>query len=153
MYRRNKAFSASLIALAFLASSFFGFEARADDRVEANITSEKETSLQLQSGDSVMIDVAENEADSINGIFIVTAEPKSGTAFRSGNTAPYCVRAVREWGAIQVYNDCPSWVRVKVIVTSPVGAFDSQCKSVEPGTRTNIRWILAHERIDRVVNC
>lgn len=89
---------------------------------------------------------------------LVEEKPSFVRMFRSANTAPSCVQAKVEKLAVQVYNDCHSDMRVKVIMTantSPVlGAKDSACKTVAAGTRANVRWIIrAHEKVDRVELC
>lgn len=53
----------------------------------------------------------------------------------AGDRAPECVNAVPEKGFVQVYNNCPFDVRVKVIFAF---GLDSACKLVVAGTRTNI---------------
>lgn len=59
-----------------------------------------------------------------------------GTGFRNaGNRAPDCINAVSEWGFVQVYNNCPFDLRVKVVFAF---AGDSACKLVVARTRTNI---------------
>ena len=64
--------------------------------------------------------------------------------------APDCVYAQKEWGFIQVYNNCGGNEPIRVTVTM---AFmpDSECKPVWPGTRTNISP--AWGRITGVVLC
>ncbi|MGP5736015.1 hypothetical protein [Candidatus Corynebacterium faecigallinarum] len=64
-------------------------------------------------------------------------------------TAPSCVVAYKELGAVQVENNCGMDLRVKVII-----AFgpDSACKNVVAGTRTNIHFAGAL-KIDRVELC
>ena len=63
---------------------------------------------------------------------------------------PDCVYAQKEWGFIQVYNNCGGNEPIRVTVTM---AFmpDSECKPVWPGTRTNISP--AWGRITGVVLC
>lgn len=128
------------------ASSMFG-------ATNANATIEDPNTaahgIEVKAGESITIQLSENSA---NGVQIKTITPKQKHETR-GPTAPACVRAVKEGLAIQVYNDCVNTERVKVIVTSVIGAQDSGCKSVEPGTRTNIRWIVPGQRIDRVESC
>lgn len=66
----------------------------------------------------------------------------------ANDLAPACVNAVREWGFVQVYNNCGFDIRVKVVL-----AFgpDSACHVVVNGTRHNIAP--AYGRIDRVEMC
>ena len=66
----------------------------------------------------------------------------------ANDLAPACVNAVREWGFVQVYNNCGFDIRVKVVL-----AFgpDSACNVVVNGTRHNIAP--AYGRIDRVEMC
>lgn len=66
--------------------------------------------------------------------------------------APNCIEAkVEKGGFIQVYNNCggsdPQRVKVK-IAFGP----DTSCKSVQPGTRTNIGPLVSG-RIDGIVLC
>ena len=91
-------------------------------------------------------------------IGLVEEKPSFVQMFRSANTAPSCVHAEVEKLAVQVYNECDSDMRVKVIMTantSPVlGAKDSACKTVAAGARSNVRWIIrGNEKIDRVELC
>ncbi|MEJ5998842.1 hypothetical protein [Corynebacterium sp. H130] len=79
----------------------------------------------------------------------VSPSPQTGDQVRlMGERAPDCIRAQSEWGFVQVYNDCPFDLRVKVIF-----AFgpDSACKLVVAGTRTNISPHTG--RIDGIETC
>lgn len=67
---------------------------------------------------------------------------------RGVTTAPTCVIARAEKGFIQVYNNCSTWQRVKVVMAFDL---DKGCKSVEPGTRMNVGVVTG--RIDRIENC
>lgn len=63
-------------------------------------------------------------------------------------TAPSCITANREKGFVQVYNNCATPLYVKVALNF---APDSDCKTVQPGTRTNISP--ARGFIDGVILC
>nr|WP_162933265.1 hypothetical protein [Corynebacterium lactis] len=67
---------------------------------------------------------------------------------RAGERAPDCISARSEWGFVQVYNDCPFDLRVKIIFAF---APDSGCKLVKAGTRTNIAP--SRGRIDGIETC
>lgn len=89
-----------------------------------------------------------------NGVFIqaIADSETSGTTgplAANNEPAPQCIYAYKSWGAIQVQNDCPVGMRVKVII-----AFggDSGCKWVAPNSRTNIMFGPG-ARIDGVVLC
>lgn len=106
---------------------------------------------ELSKGESITVPHGYN-------IGLVEDESSLNQNFRSANTAPSCVQAKVEKVAIQVYNNCGSDMRVKVIMTantSPVlGAKDSACKTVAAGTRANVRWIIrGQEKVDRVEQC
>ncbi|MCG7233671.1 MULTISPECIES: hypothetical protein [Corynebacterium] len=64
--------------------------------------------------------------------------------------APNCIVARAEKGFVQVYNNCGGSdpQRVKVVLAF---GLDTQCKSIQPGTRTNIG--VATGRIDGVFLC
>ena len=77
---------------------------------------------------------------------------------RSANTAQSCIQAKVEKLAVQVYNNCDSDMRIKVIITantSPIiGAKETNCNTITPGTRANVRWIVhGNEKIDKVEFC
>lgn len=74
---------------------------------------------------------------------------RSGVARDAGDAAPRCIYAYKEKGAIQVQNDCSEGWRVKVVMRYD---FDSICKWVEPGTRTNIGFNPV-AKIDKIVLC
>lgn len=85
---------------------------------------------------------------------VLTAPEGAQVQLLRNEKAPDCVVAKKEKAAVQVYNNCATDVRVKVIMTgSVVGAKDSECKTVVAGTRTNIRPTLPNEKIDGVVAC
>lgn len=107
--------------------------------------------LELSQGESVSVPHGYD-------IGFVEEKPSFALMARSANTAPSCIQARVEKLAVQVYNNCESDMRVKVIMTadtSPIlGAKDSACNTIAPGTRSNVRWIIrGNEKIDRVELC
>lgn len=91
-------------------------------------------------------------------IGFVEEKPSYTQMARSANTVPSCVQARVEKLAVQIYNNCDSDMRVKVVMTantSPIlGAKDSACNTIAPGTRSNVRWIIrGNEKVDRVELC
>lgn len=64
--------------------------------------------------------------------------------------APNCIVARAEKGFIQVYNNCGGDAPQRVKVVLAFGP-DTQCKSIQPGTRSNIGPALS--RIDGVYLC
>lgn len=115
----------------------------------------------LDQEDYSVVELASGESISIPhgyDVGLIEEKPSSTRMFSSANTAPSCVQAKVEKLAVQVYNNCTSDIRVKVIMTShtaPVlGAKDSACKTVVAGTRANVRWIVrGYEKVDRVELC
>lgn len=77
------------------------------------------------------------------------AEYASGLGLFRYASAPQCIYAYKEWGAIQVQNDCPLGWRVKVILRR---ASDSTCKYIAPNTRSNIGFN-PYAKIDGIEVC
>lgn len=107
--------------------------------------------LELSKGESISVPRGYD-------IGFVEEKPSFTQMYSSANTAPSCVQAKVKKLAVQVYNNCDSEMRVKVIMTantSPIlGAKDSACKTIAPGTRSNVRWIIrGNEKVDRVELC
>ncbi|MEJ6013704.1 hypothetical protein WG936_07645 [Corynebacterium sp. H127] len=88
------------------------------------------------------------QVDETGKIASLDAPTFGGGISRAGERAPDCIRAQSEWGFVQVYNDCPFDLRVKVIFAF---AADSVCKLVLAGTRTNISPSIG--RIDGIETC
>lgn len=108
-----------------------------------------------------VVELAQGESVTIPrgyDVGLIEEKPSQGRMSRSSNTAPDCIQARMEKFAVQVYNNCVSDMRVKVIMTantSPIlGAKDSACKTIAAGTRANVRWIIrVNEKVDRVELC
>ncbi len=77
-------------------------------------------------------------------------ESRAGYSSRAAVPAPNCIVAKAEKGFIQVYNNCGGTDPQRVKVVLAFGP-DTECKSIEPGTRSNIG--LKVGRIDGVYLC
>lgn len=146
---RRKIFS---IALAGLVSTTLTVPSTAG-AVETIHDEDGTSIVSIASGESISVEQGKDIG------VLLEEQPSSGYQYLSGRTAPDdCIKVETEGVAIQVYNECDSDMRVKVIMTantSPViGAKDSACTTVPAGQRTNIRWVIrGHEKVDRVELC
>ncbi|GAB3947953.1 hypothetical protein FHE74_10355 [Corynebacterium tapiri] len=96
-------------------------------------------SVTFQKGDVVKVEMLPNG-------------PSEKIQVRSADltTAPNCIVAKAEKGFVQVYNNCGGNEPQRIKVTLAFGP-DSVCKSIEPGTRSNVGPALG--RIDGVYLC
>ena len=120
---------------------------------ETTNAEEASSGLQLSSGETMTIDLSSVEPDHPVGISV---EEESGISFYdAANTAPTCVTATQDFLGVKVTNNCPSPVRVKVVMTGPIGAPDAACTDLEPGAEKHVAKLdpKVITRIDRVENC
>ena len=85
-------------------------------------------------------------------IELLTDQSNSQRSTRSTDLhiAPNCIVAKEEKGFIQVYNNCGGTEAQRIKVTLAF-APDTACKSIEPGTRSNVGF--AYGKIDGVYLC
>lgn len=142
----------AVVTLATPGSALAGDEGKLSSGDVASVL-KGSSSFDLSFGETKAVDFS--DVDSGQSIKI-TAEKESGmNLWDASNTAPTCVSARQEGTSIKVKNNCPTPVRVKVVMTGLVGSKDLSCRGVEPGAEETV----AHFRvpivnsIDRVENC
>lgn len=112
-----------------------------------------ESGFELSPGEAKTVDLSDAMSKQSAEIHV---DGKSAISFYdAANTAPGCVFAEQHLTEIKVRNNCPTPVRVKVVMTGPVGAQDAACKGVAPGTEETVARLMVPgvTRIDRVENC
>lgn len=112
-----------------------------------------ETDFELSPGETKTVDLS--SAKSKQSAEISVNDEPTMAFYDAANTAPGCVSAVHRLNVIKVRNNCPTPIRVKVVMTGPVGAQDTACKSVDPGAEETFARLMVPgvTRIDRVENC
>ncbi len=118
---------------------------------ESTVGSESKEPIELEAGEGIELQPGET-ITAPEGTMVVLEEEQSAQeredVWESMN-APHCLYAYKSWGAIQVQNNCPTGLRVKVVLRY---AGDTGCSYIQPGTRSNVGWNPA-AKIDRVVLC
>ncbi|MCQ4612966.1 MULTISPECIES: hypothetical protein [Corynebacterium] len=116
-------------------------------------TADIESGFELLSGETKTVDLSDS---TLKQSAEIHADSASAMSFYSAsNTAPGCVSVERHLSTIKIRNNCPTSVRVKVIMTGPVGSQDIECTGVAPGTEVTVARLKVPgvTRIDRVENC
>lgn len=109
--------------------------------------------FELSTGEAKSVEVPATQSKQSAEIHVY-GEPRV-SFFDASNTAPACVVAEHQLTSVKVRNDCPTPVRVKVVMTGPVGAQDAACSAIEPGAQETVAHLMVPgvTRIDRVENC
>lgn len=138
--------SAAIFALSLATTLAIPANAQANDR-PTSLSTNAATETDLAPGESISFqkgNVAKVE-------FIPNGLPEKGQARAAGlTTAPNCIVAKAEKGFVQVENNCGGDEPQRVKVTLAFGP-DKACKSIEPGSRTNLGPAIG--RIDGVYLC
>lgn len=120
---------------------------------KAVTTAGANSDFELSTGEAKSVEVPATQSKQSAEIHVY-GEPRV-SFLDASNTAPACVVAEHQLTSVKVRNDCPTPVRVKVVMTGPVGAQDAACSAIEPGAQETVAHLMVPgvTRIDRVENC
>ncbi|MTD91316.1 MULTISPECIES: hypothetical protein [Corynebacterium] len=134
-------------------SSAFAQDAEATLDGDTVPAADSESGFELSSGETKTVDLSDAKEKQSAEIH-VEGEPTI-SFYDASNTAPACVSAEHHQAEIKIRNNCPTPVRVKVIMTGWVGSQDIECTGVAPGAEETVSKLKVPgiTRIDRVENC